>query len=156
MIYNASLWLHIIGFTLLAGTTVIDFILTRKFWTLYDNDPASGKPLRTMMNRLPLLTVIGTLLILLSGAGMMVFLHAVFGAMLWFRIKMALVLLVILNGAIVGRKQFGQLNKLIMTSAGTVATAHALLRVRRNLNVFHLTQLGLLLTIFFLSAFKFN
>jgi hypothetical protein len=155
MLFNASLWVHIIGITLLAGTTVVDFLLTRKFWVIYARDRQEGILVRKMSDRLPLLIGVGMLLLLLSGVGMMVVFHSVFGAMLWFRIKIVLVLLVLLNG-VLGRRQGAKLNRLLMTSVSQPADERSLDRTRKNMNLFHIIQLTLLLVIFFLSAFKFN
>jgi hypothetical protein len=156
MIYHASLWFHIIGITLLAGTTVVDFVLTRKFWAFYAKDNQAGILVRKMSDKLPILIAAGIVLILLSGVGMMVYMHMVFGAMLWFRIKMALVLLVILNGALVGRRQDAKLNRLLASGATQPAYEQSLDQVKKSLNRFHITQLTLFFIIFFLSAFKFN
>jgi uncharacterized membrane protein len=156
MIYQTSLWFHIIGITLLAGTTVTDFVLTRKFWAFYSKDPAAGILVRKMTDKLPLLIVAGIVLILLSGVGMMAILHSVIGTMLWFRIKIALVVVVILNGVVFGRRLATQLNRLLATGNTGTPDEQSLSRVKRNLQRFHITQLTLFFIIFFLSAFKFS
>lgn len=156
MIYQTSLWFHIIGVTLLAGTTVVDFVLTRRFWAFYAKDNQSGIMVRKLTDKLPLLIVAGIILILLSGVGMMTILHTVVGAMLWFRIKMGLVLISILNGIVVGRRLNGRLNKLLATAGTGAANEQSLHQVKKNLQLFHLTQLTIFFIIFFLSAFKFT
>ncbi|WP_315814767.1 hypothetical protein [Paraflavitalea speifideaquila] len=156
MIYQASLWFHIIGITLLAGTTVTDFVLTRKFWTFYAKDRTEGILVRKMSDKLPLLIVAGIVLILLSGVGMMTILHSVLGLMLWFRIKMALVVVVILNGVVFGRRLATQLNRLLAAGPAQTPDEQSLNRVKRNLQLFHIAQLALFGIIFLLSAFKFN
>ena len=70
---------------------LVDFILTRKFWTFYAKDPQQGILVKQMTNRLPLLIIAGIILILLSGVGMMAATNGVFDTMLWFRVKMILV-----------------------------------------------------------------
>ena len=155
MLFNTSLLFHITGITLLAGTTVVDFILTRKFWNLYTKDPQQGMLVRKMSDRLPLLIVAGIVLILLSGVGMMAATRGVFDTMLWFRIKMVLVLIVILNGILNGRRLGNRLNRLLAADAPRPAD-QPLNRLRSRLNLFHITQLTIFFLIFFLSAFKFN
>ncbi len=150
MLFNTSLWLHIIGISLMAGVTVADFVLTRKFWTLYAHNPQEGILVRKISGRLPVLIIAGTLLILLSGVGMMIATHGVFDTFLWFRIKMGMVLLVILNAIIFGRRQQTKLNKLLQQEAPSLAG------IRKNLNIFHITQLVLFAIIYLLSTFKFN
>ena len=150
MLFNTSLWLHIIGISLMAGVTVADFVLTRKFWALYAHNPQEGILVRKITNRLPVLIIAGTLLILLSGVGMMIATHGVFDSFLWFRIKMGMVLLVILNAIIFGRRQQTRLNKLLLQETPSLSG------IRKNLNTFHITQLVLFAIIYLLSTFKFN
>lgn len=150
MLFNTSLWFHIIGISLMAGVTVADFVLTRKFWDSYAKNPQEGILVRTISNKLPVLIIAGTLLILLSGVGMMIATRGVFDTFLWFRLKMGLVLLVILNAIIFGRRQNSLLNKLLAQEAPELKN------IRRNLNTFHITQLTLFALIYLLSTFKFN
>ena len=156
MLYNTSLWFHITGICLMAGVTLVDFILTRKFWTFYAKDPQQGILVKQMTNRLPLLIIAGIILILLSGVGMMAATNGVFDTMLWFRVKMILVLLVILNGLINGRRLAGRLNRVLASAVPQSADEQPLNRIRKNLDLFYISQLILFFIIFFLSAFKFN
>lgn len=153
MLFNTSLWFHIIGISLMAGVTVADFVLTRKFWAFYVKAPQEGILVRKISNKLPVLIMAGILLILLSGVGMMIATHGVFDTFLWFRIKMGLVLLVILNAILFGRRQNAQLNKIL---AQAEPEEQLLQGIRKNLNTFHITQLTLFVFIYFLSTFKFN
>ncbi|MRG48999.1 hypothetical protein GFS24_28075 [Chitinophaga sp. SYP-B3965] len=153
MLFNTSLWFHIIGISLMAGVTVADFVLTRKFWAFYVKSPQEGILVRKISNKLPVLIIAGILLILLSGVGMMIATHGVFDTFLWFRIKMGLVLLVILNAVIFGRRQNTQLNKLLLKE---IPEEQLLKRIQKNLNTFHITQLTLFAFIYLLSTFKFN
>lgn len=150
MLFNTSLWLHIIGISLMAGVTVADFVLTRKFWAVYAHNPQEGILVRKVSNRLPVLIIAGTLLILLSGVGMMIATRGVFDTFLWFRIKMGVVLLVILNAIIFGRRQNARLNKLLLQETPSLSG------IRKNLNTFHITQLVLFAIIYLLSTFKFS
>jgi hypothetical protein len=156
MLYNTSLWFHITGICLMAGVTVVDFILTRKFWTLYAKDPQQGILIKQATKRLPILIFAGILLILLSGVGMMAATNGVFDTMLWFRIKMILVLFVILNSVINGRRLGGQLNRLLASGISQSVDVQPMTRIRKGLNIFYISQMILFFIIFFLSTFKFN
>ena len=156
MLYNTSLWFHITGICLMAGVTVVDFILTKKFWTVYAKNPQQGILVKQMTNRLPLLIIAGIVLILLSGVGIMAATNGVFDTMLWFRIKMVLVLFVILNSVINGRRLGGQLNGLLASGISQSPNEQPLSRLKKGLNVFYISQLILFFIIFFLSTFKFN
>jgi hypothetical protein len=156
MLYNASLWLHIIGISLMAGTTVVDFMLTQRFWTIYNSHPQEGILAKRMTDRIRSLITAGILLILISGVGMMIATRGAFGTMLWFRIKMILVFIVIVNGVVIGRRLGLQLKRVLVPVGHQLPDAPSLSALRRGLNVFHISQLILFLMIFLLSTFKFN
>jgi hypothetical protein len=92
------------------------------------------------------------LLILISGITMMVKLHEVWGAQLWFRIKMAVLLLVIINGLGFRRMLGTRLKKVI---AGYTAVENWGI-LKRNFTIVQFVQLALFVLIFILSIFKFN
>ena len=85
---------------------------------------------------------------------MMALTHGVFGEQLWFRIKFGLVILLILNALVIGRRQGLRLRKVI-DSSGPVFTAEVQ-GIKSRLNRFHVAQLSLFILIIFLSIFKFN
>ena len=156
MLYNACLWLHIIGISLMAGSTVVDFMLTRKFWAIYHLQPQEGILARKITARVSSLIMAGIIIILISGIGMMVATRGVFGSMLWFRIKMILVLVVIANGIVMGRRLGLQLKKVLVPAGHQLPDELSLMPLRKGLNRFHISQLILFLIIFLLSTFKFN
>jgi len=106
------------------------------------------------MAKLPGIIGVGVAVLILSGIGMMALTHGVFGEQLWFRIKFGIVILLILNGLIIGRRQGGKLRRILAVS-GLILTAEVS-RIKSRLNRFYLLQLLLLLIIIFLSVFKFN
>ena len=133
ILYQSSLVGHIIGITLMAGASFIDLAAFRVYRKLSRRDSAKAAVLLVYFNKLQRFMGFGMLLILVSGVLMMIKLHAVWGAQLWFRIKMGLVLLVIFNGLALRR------------------------RVRDNrVPVVQTIQVFLFLIIFVLSVFKFN
>ena len=133
ILYQSSLVGHIIGITLMAGASFIDLAAFRVYRKLSRRDSAKAAVLLVYFNKLQRFMGFGMLLILVSGVLMMIKLHAVWGAQLWFRIKMGLVLLVIFNGLALRR------------------------RVRDNrVPVVQTIQVFLFIIIFILSVFKFN
>jgi hypothetical protein len=88
--------------------------------------------------------------------GMMAITKGVFGEQVWFRIKFGLVLLVIVNGLAVGRRQGTKLRGLLVKQAEGEQTEEAIMKVKNNLRLFHMVQLFVFLIIFVLSVFKFN
>jgi len=151
---QAMLTMHLMGFVMVAGTTVADFIAFRQFWNQYELDAVKGRAVFQAISKFPILFRIGIILIILSGVGMMAITHGVFGEQLWFRIKFALVIMVILNGLITGRRQSRRLGRILNAELPDNFVKFA--RVKGNLKMFHYVQLTLLFIILFLSVFKFN
>jgi hypothetical protein len=74
-------------------------------------------------------------------------------SMLWFRVKMILVVLVVLNGVAMARPSTLKLRKLLLQDgAGNSAPIEG---VRRRLTNIYVSQIILFLIIFILSVFKF-
>ena len=151
---QTMLTIHLTGFVMVAGTTIADFIAFRQFWNQYELDAVNGRAVFQAISKFPILFRIGIIFIILSGVGMMAITHGVFGEQLWFRIKFALVLLVILNGLITGRRQSMKLRRILNADLPDNFTNIA--RVKGNLKTFHYVQLTLLIIILILSVFKFN
>jgi len=153
--YHAALVLHIIGITMMAGTAFIDFITFRAFSKAYSTDEGKSLVLADYLNLLQRFLGIGMLLILVSGIAMMARLHEVWGAQLWFRIKMILLLLAIINGLGL-RRALGNKLKKITTNRPSVSSNERWYNIRRNFTLIQAVQLLLFIIIYTLSIFKFN
>ncbi len=44
-LYHTALVAHITGLTMMAGTTLVDYIMTKQFWKQYAIDKMKGLPL---------------------------------------------------------------------------------------------------------------
>jgi hypothetical protein len=153
-LFPTFLTLHLAALTLMAGTTLVDYLSYASFWKLYYKERERSLGLLQLMDKFSRLIGIGAAILILSGIGMMALTHGVFGEQLWFRIKFGLVILLILNGLLVGRKQGVKLRKLIVD--GSPDAPVQITNIKANLNKFHLIQLGIFFLIILLSAFKFN
>ncbi|MEO5979329.1 MAG: hypothetical protein ABIS36_11050 [Chryseolinea sp.] len=152
--YKAFLVLHIIGITIMAGTTFIDYLIYKQFWRSYLSDHTQGLIFERMANTLQRLVGIGMLLIILSGVGMMYYMHEVWGQQIWFRIKMGLLFIIILNGLGL-RRRTGTKVQRFLTSAISPDISQ-LSSLRFSMTLIQLTQMMLFTIIFTLSVFKFN
>ena len=150
ILYNLCLTLHIVGFTLFAGITFADFMAFRRFWKVWDEDPARALLTREITSAFPPVMRFSGIALVLAGVSMLLLVRGVFSEQLWFRIKMVLVFCLIVNGIFAGRLQRLQLKKLLEGKPGTPA----LLRAR--IRLFHVLQLALIGGIFLLTAFRFN
>jgi uncharacterized membrane protein SirB2 len=153
-IFQSFLLLHLIGLAMFAGITIADFITFKQFWKQYDQDQTKSLVMLPAMANLQVFMRIGILIIILAGIGLMAMTHGLFGEQLWFRIKFAFVILLILNTIFVGNRQRVKLKKTFQennaNNAGIIA------RIKNNLSRFYYIQLIALFIIVLLSVFKFN
>jgi len=98
---------------------------------------------------------IGMLIILASGITMMVKLHEVWGAQLWFRIKMGVLLLVIINGLGLRRMMGSRLKKALPDILSTNSFDKQWHRIKINFSIVQAVQMLLFIIIYILSVFKF-
>src|SRR6476660_6840385 len=89
--------LHITGIVLLGGTTLMNYIISRQFWSCIETDKNKAIIINSTTLTFGRITGIGGLLTILTGVTMVAILHGVVDSKPWFRIKMILVLLIILN-----------------------------------------------------------
>ena len=151
---NALHWylvLHITGFTLMAGTIAADFAINRRLGKYLLTDKSKAMSMLEGAAGFPALIGLGGLLLLTTGIGMVILFKGAVARMLWFRIKMILVVLVILNGSLVLRRQAGRLKVLLADNGAN----NQILSLSRTMSVFHVIELLLFLIIFFLSVFQF-
>jgi hypothetical protein len=150
---STCLALHLIALVTMAGITLADYFACSSLWKFLDRNESPAS-LLNLMARFPRIAGIGAAVLILTGFCMMALTHGVFGEQLWFRIKFGLVILLILNATLVGRRQSNKLRRILDGPAP--APAGALAAIRSGLNFFHLLQLSIFMLIIFLSIFKFN
>lgn len=156
-LYQIALVTHVVGITIMAGTTFIDFITFRAFWNAFRIDLTKGLVLENYLYKLQRFLGIGMLLILLSGVLMMVQMHEVWGAQIWFRIKMGVLLLIIINGLGLRRVLGSQLKKVLNgRNIGGEPITKKRQALKRNFMSVQLIQMLLFIIIYVLSIFKFN
>jgi len=151
-----SLVFHIMGLTIVGGSTLVAFVVQNQFWKQYEQD--AGKAIGVMVAnaKVPRITMIGLLLLILSGMSMMIITQGAFGAQLWFKVKMIVLLIIIINAVILGRKLRVVLKRLISEHTHGKETKPELTSAKWKIRIFYLIQLSLIVTIFVLSVFKFN
>jgi hypothetical protein len=143
------LTLHLIGLVTMAGTTIVDYIALKTLWKLPDQQTG----LLQLSGNFSVLIRIGAAVLITSGFGMMFVTHGVFGEMLWFRIKFAIVIILVING-IIGTKQSNRFKALFTDKISDSMPQLNNLKVK--LNRFYISQLAMFSLIIILSAFKFN
>jgi uncharacterized membrane protein SirB2 len=152
-LYPTFLVLHLTALLLFAGMTLGDYLAYTSFWKSFGGNERP-EALLNFMAKIPRLAGIGAALLILSGIGMMALTRGVYGEQFWFQIKFGLVILVILNSLLIGRRQGNKLQRILAT--GGLVLTDEVSRIKSRLNRFHLLQLLFFLIIIFLSVFKFN
>jgi hypothetical protein len=155
-IYHLALITHLTGLIMVAGTTLVDYAVTRQFWIQHAIDKSNSLAIRGVLSKLPIVFGVGFIFLIVSGVYMMYVTHGAFGEQVWFRIKFALIILIIVNGVAFGRRQGSKLRKVLSEGIPGSNSEERLLKIKSNLNLFHLSQLLFFLTILTLSVFKFN
>jgi uncharacterized membrane protein len=154
--YDAALVGHVIGITLMAGAAFIDLAAFQLFWKVYLKDPAESLRLESYLNKLQKFMGTGMLVILISGVLMMVKMHEVWGSQLWFRIKMGMLLLIILNGLGFRRMLGGKLKRSLADYFTGTNISESMAGLKSRLLTIQTIQVILFIIIYTLSVFKFN
>jgi uncharacterized membrane protein SirB2 len=153
---NLSLVLHIIGLATVGGSNLATFVMQGQSWKQYAVDKSKGIAIMTATSKVARITMIGFLLLILSGISMMVITQGAFGMQFWFRVKMIVLLIIIILGVTFGRRAESMLGKLMLEDNNGKDMTSELRSTRRRIRLFYIIQLSLLVIIFVLSVFKFN
>lgn len=150
---HACLVVHITGIVLLAGTTLMNYIISRQFWSYIEIDRNRAIVINSATLSFARLTGIGGALTILTGIAMVAIFHGAVSSQLWFRVKMGLVLLIILNALLLGAPQTTKLKKILLSG---VHKSDQLESVKSRMDLYYAIQLIMFFTIFILSVFRFN
>ena len=150
---HVCLVLHITGIVLLGGTTLLNYIISRQFWNCISIDRNKAIVINSTTLSFGKITAIGGAVTILSGVAMVIIFHGIVASQLWFRVKMILLLLIILNALLFARPQNIKLRKLLLSD--TIA-GNELFPVKSKMNIYYAIQLTLFFTMFILSVFRFN
>lgn len=141
MLFQSLILFHIIGLLMFAGLTIVEFIIFSQF----DQDRIKTQMLLNATAKFHVFMRIGIGLIVLTGIGMMAMTQGVFGEQLWFRIKFALVVIIVLSSLIVGRRERLKIKAALEEGV-----------FKDKWDWYHSIQLVLFFAIILLSVFKFN
>lgn len=148
-----DLILHITGFTIMAGTILADFAISRRLDKYILSDRPKAITILETTAGLGRLIGIGAGLLILTGISMVIIYKGTIAQMLWFKIKMVLVLLVILNGTLVLQRGGKSLRTLLLSEDPRSNDRISTLKAR--LTIFHSLELLFFLLIFTLSVLRF-
>lgn len=146
--------LHLSGLVLMAGTTITELVVFHSFVSLLKKQNKAAHSLFSLLSGLGWLLLAGGVALLFSGIGLTILSESVYLQQLWLQIKLGLILLLPLNGLMVGSRQMKQVkNSLLSEGIGLDVAVHPAIR---KLTLFHSSQLILFLIIIVLAVFKFT
>lgn len=154
LILQLCLILHLIGLTLMAGTTVVDFIIFNNFYTKFNAQKDKALAFLEIMPKLSILTIVGGILLIVSGTGLFIVTQGVFAEQFWFRLKGCLILIIVLNGIFFGGKQGLKLKNIIKENGHDLNSS--IHEVGLKLKLFYIVQAAIFFCIIVLAIFKFN
>jgi len=117
-------------------------------------DKSKGNCINEATANFRMLFGIGIMLLILSGVTLMAITQGAFGEQIWFRIKFGLIVAVILNGVVVGRRQGVKLTRILSEETSEKNSTEKLLKVKRNIHWFHASQMVFFIIIFYTKCFQ--
>jgi hypothetical protein len=155
MIFKIAMFLHFIGFIGAIGITLVTFLAYKQFWKLYKKDKEQGLAAFRAFKSLQVVGLIGLALILAAGITMLGILNWNLVHLVWFQIKLGLVLLIFVNGFTLGRVTTLKLQDLIAQNEVSIDSMSDIDKLRKQLQSFQVIQLLIFVLIIFLSVFQF-
>lgn len=155
-LYQISLVTHIVGLVMMAGGTLVSFLLVQQFWKQYEVDKVRAAVVMESVGKIASLLSLGMLVLIVSGVTMMVVVKGAYGQQTWMKIKLALVVIAILNGVLVGRRQGMKVIKSLAEERNGISMGDRLIKLRSTTRWFYISQLLIFAVIFTLAVFKFN
>jgi hypothetical protein len=152
MLYQLSKLIHVAGFILGIGVMLSTTVAFKHFWALYDTNKAQGIAAFKAFGNVQKFGMIGLLLVLAGGIGMFALADSAFWDLLWFRIKMALVVLMLVNGFTFGRTSTLALQSFLKSESTDANRAREL---QSKVRMFQLLQISIFAAIILLSVFRF-
>ncbi|HMI65171.1 MAG TPA: hypothetical protein VK517_04005 [Cyclobacteriaceae bacterium] len=153
---HLSLVVHIIAISMVVGITIANFVAFKQFWKLYAVNHEQGLSAFRAITNFQFIGMIGLLLLIVSGTTMLYIVEWTFLSLLWFKIKLSIILLIFVNGFTMGRIQTVKLQAFLSGEKTSAEPQHDIGKIKRNMQIFHLTQLTLFVIIIIVSVFRFG
>lgn len=150
LLLRVLLALHLCGLVLMAGTTVIDYFTFKTFCSLTGSGDGRAQGLLSLMARYGGFVRTGAVMLILTGV-LMFAINSSWWEQLWFKIKLALALLLVLNGIFSGNNLGLKFRKLALDNA--VFTQKGA-EVSAQLNRFYVLQLILFALLIAVSVIR--
>jgi hypothetical protein len=137
----------------MVGMAVAGFITYKRLFNSLTRMENSVTPLIVTIKMYSRMQILGGSLIIAGGVLMMFALHGVIMQQLWFKVKIALLLLLIFNMPLTFRPANKRLKLFLSHGQSDIRD---MIKAKRLLDLFYILQFLIFLTIFILSVFRFN
>jgi hypothetical protein len=155
-ILQITLVLHLIALTMAVGITIANAVAFKQFWKLYDKNKEYGLSAFRAITKFQLLGIFGLALLILTGTIMLWLFQWTLVDLIWFKIKLFLVMLLFVNGFTMGRTTTMKLQSLLSKEKQLDKLEPDTTQLRKHLQIFQLTQLSLFILIIILAVFRPN
>lgn len=145
---------HLSGLVLMAGTTVTEFVAFRILTVQFKVNKQVPGSIIKLMSRLTAILTAGGILLTISGIGLTWITASIFLHQLWLQLKLSLIVVLALNGMLVGGRQMKHLKNSWFTNS--IDNSEEISRRVIKINIFYSMQLLLFLAIVILAVFKPN
>jgi uncharacterized membrane protein len=149
-VYLIFLILHLTAFALFTGTLIANLINSNQLWQYGEKDLTITKAIFQTTGKYNRIMAICLGIALLMGILMMTQMHKVYGAQLWLRVKIVLVLAIVVIRVFYSRN----LNQFKKRLSGE--TTVSISDVKKRISLFQLVQIVLVAGIIVLSVCRFN
>jgi hypothetical protein len=156
IILYTALVVHLIALAISIGITLANAIACLQFWKLYDKDKAQGLAGFRAIAKFQLFGIIGLSTQILTGLIILWVFKWTLVELLWFKIKLFMVVLLFVNGFTLGRTTSLKLQKLFSANIQTDKPESETGKLKRNILIFQVIQLSIFIIIITLSVFKFS
>jgi uncharacterized membrane protein len=149
-VLKLALTLHIVGLAIAGGVSLVNYMSYHRFWVQYASGKTEANMLLEGLIRYPRMIGVGLLISVISGITMMNLAFKGFMDQPWFRVKLSLIVLVIVNTALLY-----SWTRAIRKNINRDEEAKVM-QIRNKVNVSVILQLVFFLIIFILAVFRFN
>jgi uncharacterized membrane protein len=149
-VYLVFLILHLSAFALFTGTLIANLINSNQLWQYSEKDPSISKVLLLTTGKYNRIMAICLGIALLMGILMMTQMHKVYGAQLWMRVKIGLVLIIIVIRIFYSRN-LNMLKKMLNNE-----TTASFTNVKKSITLNQLVQILVVAGIIILSVCRFD
>ena len=148
--YLIFLILHLSAFALFTGTLIANLINSNQLWLYSEKDASITKALFGTADKYNRIMAICLGIALLMGILMMAQMHQVYGAQLWMRVKIGLVLTIVVVRIFYSRN-INQLKKRLAGETGV-----SFIDIKKRISLWQFAQVVLVAGIIVLSVCRFN